>query len=333
MYFKNIKSFEDLKSKFRELAKANHPDNGGSADVMKAIVVEYESLFPIWKGRHEEETGSVVSESAASTERDFYTQCGWAGKNYNIDLSLKEIAQIVRSYVKEKYPTFRFSVRTEYASMCCELHVALTQAPFEPYKTAEELSEEDIRDMWLFAIRYSVNWEFTNLRLHELDETTVTELKEAYAAGRFTDILREDVAAMFKDVDKLVSSYRYSDCDGQIDYFDTNFYYFGCSVHWSKFKVVEKKARIGNPKQEVTASEDTKAEKDGKLELDQKEYSVRKTEHTKTHETIWVVKVMRTLEKDEYIKEATKMKNLGGYYSRFVHGFVFKDDPTQKLAG
>ena len=29
-YFKNIKSFEDLKRQFRELLKANHPDNGGN---------------------------------------------------------------------------------------------------------------------------------------------------------------------------------------------------------------------------------------------------------------------------------------------------------------
>lgn len=34
-YFKNIKSFDDLKKQFRELLKANHPDNGGDEEVMK----------------------------------------------------------------------------------------------------------------------------------------------------------------------------------------------------------------------------------------------------------------------------------------------------------
>lgn len=329
MYFKNVKSFEDLKNKFRELAKANHPDNGGSADVMKAIVVEYESLFPIWKGRKEDESGESINESAASTEREFYTQCGWAGKNYDINMSLKEIAQIVRGYVKEKFPTFRFSVRTEYASMCCELHVSLTQAPFEPYKTAEELSEEDVYELWRFANKYGVNWHFTNV--FELDETTAAELRAAYVAGKFTKVLREDVAAMFKDVDAFVSSYRFSDCDGMIDYFDTNFYYFGCSVHWNKFKIVEKKARIANPKQEVSASDAENDSKCGKLKIDEKEYSVNKTEHTKTGKTIYVVKVVRKLDREEYLEEAKKMKALGGYYSRYVHGFVFKEDPTEAL--
>lgn len=331
MWFKNIKSFEDLKSQFRVLAKANHPDNGGSADTMKAIVVEYESLFPIWKGRKEAESGESINESAASTEREFYTQCGWAGKNYDINMSLKEIAQIVRGYVKEKYPTFRFSIRTQYASMCCELYVSLTQAPFEPYKTAAELSEEDVYELWKFANKYSVNWNFANV--FELDATTTVELKDAYAAGKFAKILREDVAVMFKDVDAFVSSYRFSDCDGMIDYFDTNFYYFGCSVHWNKFKIVEKKARIANPKQEVSASDETNKKEDGKLKLDEKAYSVSKTEHTKTHETIYVVKILRTLEKAEYIEEAKKMKGIGGYYSKFAHGFVFRKDPTELLAG
>ncbi len=328
MWFKNVKSFEDLKSKFRELAKANHPDNGGSAEAMKAIVVEYESLFPIWKGRHEKESGVSVSETAASTENEFYTQCGWKGSNYNIDLSLKEIAQIVRGYVKEKYPTFRFSVRTHYASMCQELSVSLTQAPFEPYKTAEELSEEDVYTLWRFASKYGTNWCFTDL--NTLSNMTIAELKAAYADNAFSKILREDVDAMFKDVDAFVNSYRRDDCDGMIDYFDVNFYYLDCQVDY-KFKVVEKKARIANPKQEVSASDDTNAEKDGKLELDEKGYSVNKTEHTKTHEAIYVVKIMRALDRDQYVAESQKMKSLGGYYSKFAHGFIFKEDPTQKL--
>ena len=39
-YFKNVKSFEDLKKQFRTLLKANHPDNGGDAEKMKEILEE-----------------------------------------------------------------------------------------------------------------------------------------------------------------------------------------------------------------------------------------------------------------------------------------------------
>ena len=62
------------------------------------------------------------------------------------------------------------------------------------------------------------------------------------------------------------------------------------------------------------------------------EYTITETKHTKTGETIWVVKCNRTLSREEYIQVANRMKSLGGYYSKFVHGFVFKADPTESLA-
>lgn len=142
-YFKNVNSYNELKKVYRELLKANHPDNGGDVEVMQAINVEYEALFPIWKNRQEKESGEIINETAAETRRKFYTQFGWEGSRYDCDLSLKEIAKIVRAYVKEKYPTYKFSVRTHYASMCQELAVVLKESPIEIYKVAEEVSEEE----------------------------------------------------------------------------------------------------------------------------------------------------------------------------------------------
>ncbi len=142
-YFKNIKSYSELKKVYRELLKTNHPDNGGDVEAMQAINVEYEALFPIRKNRQEKESGEIINETAAETRRKFYTQFGWEGSRYDCDLSLKEIAKIVRAYVKEKYPTYKFSVRTHYASMCQELAVVLKESPIEIYKAAEEASKEE----------------------------------------------------------------------------------------------------------------------------------------------------------------------------------------------
>ena len=44
-YFKDIKTESELKARFRVLAKENHPDKGGSLEVMKIINSEYDILI------------------------------------------------------------------------------------------------------------------------------------------------------------------------------------------------------------------------------------------------------------------------------------------------
>lgn len=142
-YFKSVKSYDDLKNQYKKLLKANHPDNGGNVETMKEINVEYDALFTVWKNKKEVETGEEIKETADSTRSQFYTMFGWEGSNHDWNRSLKEVAQIVRAYVKEKYPTYKFSVRTSYASMCQELHVTLKESQVEIYKPFKELTDEE----------------------------------------------------------------------------------------------------------------------------------------------------------------------------------------------
>lgn len=44
-YFKNVKTLEELRREYKRLVKANHPDNGGSEDVIKVINAEYDFCF------------------------------------------------------------------------------------------------------------------------------------------------------------------------------------------------------------------------------------------------------------------------------------------------
>lgn len=110
-YFKSIKSYDDLKNQYKKLLKANHPDNGGDVETMKEINVEYDALFTVWKNKKEVETGEEIKETADSTRTQFYTMFGWEGSNHDWNRSLKEVAKIVRTYVKEKYPTYKFTQR------------------------------------------------------------------------------------------------------------------------------------------------------------------------------------------------------------------------------
>ena len=350
-YFKNIKSFDDLKKQFRELLKANHPDNGGDEDVMKEINVEFDALFAIWKNRTEKEIGKTVNETAASVRRKFYTQNGWEGSRYDSHLTLKEIAAIIRAYVKEKYPTCKFSVRTSYASMCQELHVEIKEFPAQMYKTGDDLRAEGLLET-VHTTLYTTGEPYTyekykesidnmekKLRrngLFDLDSWTDEDLIHAYEKAieksNFYAIKTEYFQSVIDDVDAFVKSYNYSDCDGMIDYFDVNFYYFGCKSENCKY--VPKTARIKNRSNKPTkAEENTQAEKDT-AQLEQKTgytYKITKGEDTRDGSLLWIVRIVETLDKAAYIAENKAMRERGGYYSKFKKGFVFRFDPSEIL--
>lgn len=254
-YFKNVKSFEELKEQFKKLARQNHPDAGGSVEIMQEINCEYDALFPIWKDRHDAVVpGETTKETAESTRRQFYTENGWEGENHDWDRSLKEVAQIVRAYVKEKYPAYRFSVRTSYASMCKELHVELKESPVEIYKTYDELTDPDKESL---RRRMEYNFRFS------MDGWSDTEQKKEFERiwsehGDFYKCLNETTQKVIKDVDGFVNSYNYRDCDGMIDYFHVDFYYFGCARNNGRnIKVVPRDAKVKKEKPEAAGEKKT----------------------------------------------------------------------------
>lgn len=57
------------------------------------------------------------------------------------------------------------------------------------------------------------------------------------------------------------------------------------------------------------------------------------SKNTKTGEDIWIVRFKERVEREQFKKVSDKIKNIGGYYSRFpsVRGFVFKEDPSELL--
>ena len=351
-YFKNIASLDELKREYKALLKLHHPDNGGNAEVMKEVNVEFDALFPIWKNRTETEKGVKVEETAESTRRHFYTEFGWEGSRYDSRLTLKEIAKIVRAYVKEKYPTCKFSVRTSYASMCQELHVAIKEFPKQMYKTGEDLCKEGLRE----TVNTEVNGEpytYTRYtaevdemerhlrrnRLFELNNWTDEDLIRAYEAAlekapQHYGIKTEYFKAVLDDVNEFVQSYNYDDSDGMIDYFDKNFYYFGCDC--TECKVVPKTERIRERgAKPAAAAEADSAEKEEQAAIEQKPkytYSITQGEDTRDGSALWVVRIKETLEKAAYIAENRAMKERGGYYSKFKHGFVFRFNPSEILA-
>lgn len=52
MFFKDCKTLEDLKKCYRALVKQYHPDNGGDAEMFKALNNEYRQMFERVKNTH-----------------------------------------------------------------------------------------------------------------------------------------------------------------------------------------------------------------------------------------------------------------------------------------
>lgn len=191
IYFANIHSFDELKKRFRDLARQNHPDVGGDPEVMKAINSEYDLLFPIWKDR----AGVVTSETASSTRSEFYTANGWKGSKYDWHRSLKEISALVRAYVKEMYPGFKFSVsKSNYNA----LHVCIKEG-------------------------------YTNIFAYENAKG-----ETFYKGSSHDNTFTREANRMFVNINAFVRQYNYEDIDAQIDYFSVGFWYHGVETYGYK---------------------------------------------------------------------------------------------------
>lgn len=86
---------------------------------------------------------------------------------------------------------------------------------------------------------------------------------------------------------------------------------------------VEKVVKVVEKPKKETAPNTTKESVDN--------FTVTESKHTKTGEKIFLVKYNKELNKEKFVSLTKSIKEIGGYYSRFVHAFVFKDDPTQLI--
>ena len=205
-YFKNVTSVEEVKSLYKKLALANHPDMGGDSATMQEINNEFEEAFKFAK-IHDIKKNTTTKESASDFTRDFYTANGWQGDRYDPKLNTKDITKIIRDYVKLVYPTFKFSIRMDSYNA---IRISMINAPVNMFKNGIEK-------------QHPVNHYYVN------EDIAITD----YAKSIFTDIYT------------VLSSYNYDDSDAMTDYFNTNFYTtLSIGTYEKPFTVVEKKARL-----------------------------------------------------------------------------------------
>jgi len=233
-YFNNVVNLEELKSEYRRLAMENHPDLGGDNEAMKDINAEFEMMFIILKKRGET---SEADTSASDFRRQFYTQNGWAGSRYNPNLSLRDIAPIIRGYVKDVYPTWKFSVVQEHYAGGCGLYVRLMEAPVKIF------TDEGIRQ-WAKRLQNNCQWTEEEA-MNALNR--IINQEEIQNWNFYYDYMTERAKEVLTDVQVLLNSYRYDDSDGRFDYFDTNFYpHFYIGKYNKPLKIVHRTERISS---------------------------------------------------------------------------------------
>lgn len=236
-YFAKVTTFEDAKALYKKLAIANHPDMGGDTATMQEINAEFDMVFSFLSRRAPVE--SKTSESASGYRDQFYTQHGWKGDKYNSSLHGKEIAKLLREYVKYVYPTWKFSIVSSHNT----IDVSLMEGPMSPFIDKEEAIQKAMlhaRESWQTEseIRKRIDYSY------EMKGDSVNHfwLDEDYCLSDFTRI-------MFKDINSFLIDYTRDDSDAMIDYFDCNLYRSFYVGKWDKpFAIVAKTARISPTK-------------------------------------------------------------------------------------
>lgn len=162
-------------------------------------------------------------------KQEFYTQHGWKGSNYNSNLTTKDIAAIVKDYIKKAHSDYRFSVKSDYNSIT----IALTEHPVE--LTSFELMKEEVlnnvrRSNYTYIPSIDKTIDSELVTLEQINELTNLKIEEAgnHQLGCYglekNKWINPAIVEVLKDVNNLVNSYNYDDSDAMIDYFDTNFY-------------------------------------------------------------------------------------------------------------
>lgn len=106
------------------------------------------------------------------------------------------------------------------------------------------------------------------------------------------------------------------------------------AIAWCEIQEVKTPYEVEKVVKKVIKSDTNKTEeKATETDVDVNKYTYEVTEDTDTRTggKIYLVKVIEKLSREEYIKVNQYIKSLGGYYSKFKHAFLFKENPCEKL--
>jgi hypothetical protein len=142
-----------------------------------------------------------------------YTGYGVEGEKYQEykKADIKDLAKMIRKQAKATFPECKFSVRISRFSMGQSMTISLMAAPFEAFAPENENVEDGWRSGYAQLNHYNLEGPRNN-----------------------GAILTPEALHAIKTVVGYAEDYNFSDCDGQIDYFNVNFYLHVQIGEWNK---------------------------------------------------------------------------------------------------
>lgn len=141
-YFNNCKTLEELRKEYKRLAKANHPDAGGSDEAMKQINTEYEQAL-----KHLENTDTKENAWKYNPEKDELFRDA-----LNSIINLEDIViEIIGSWLWVTGNTYGVKDRLKAAGFrWCGNKKAWSWHAGERYykKSKRKLSMDELRDLY-----------------------------------------------------------------------------------------------------------------------------------------------------------------------------------------
>ena len=186
---------------------------------------------------------------------------------------------------------------------------------------AVEVTDGSIKDGQCFIVKTSFNYGHNKGYVYRIHETDYNG-KKMYHAYKLNGKLTKECTGMANQANHWYIT------DNFIRWFEKG------SLAWCEIQEVKTPYEVEKVVKKVIKSETNKTEeKATETDVDVNKYTYEVTEDTdtRTGERIYLAKVVEKLSREEYIKVNQYIKSLGGYYSKFKHAFLFKENPCEKL--
>lgn len=189
-------------------------------------------------------------ETGGKTFDGYMGATGWEGRNYDLNLDIKEIAKIVRSQFRKKFPGYKISARISRFSggqsldvvvwmhlsdlMSKEDFVAKAAAnPWGIFRPNDWVSYKDENGRYTSKLAESFFYDMQRPELEEFFSTYYDDQIAKYSGSDSYSITYTGAVyggipltntAPLDYVQHLMDSFNYDDSNSMVDYFSVNFY-------------------------------------------------------------------------------------------------------------